>query len=976
MIGTTISHYRVLEKLGAGGMGVVYKAQDTRLGRFVALKFLPDDFADDRQLRDRFQREAQAASALNHPNICTIYDVGEENGRAFIAMEFLDGTTLKDLVIGTPLDLDRLVDIAIQVLDGLEAAHAENVIHRDIKPANIFVTSTGRAKILDFGLAKINVPSHTKVGAATVTVGSSEYMTTGGGALGTMPYMSPEQALGKPMDARSDLFSFGISLYEMATGKMPFHGDTTGVLFLSIVQEAPVPAVQLNPDIPDELQKIIEKCLEKDRGRRYQRASDVRSDLKRLGSDSQSSSSGVAAVVEAPPADAPSKQSSIPPRVSVPPQAPISGSATTVLPARSHWKTWTSLLALVAVLAAGGVFYWRSHSRVVLTDKDTVVLADFANRTGDAVFDDPLKTALMVDLNQSPFLNVLSENRIAAILKLMTQPADTKLTPEVTRNVCERAGGKAYIAGSIASLGTEYVLGLKAVNCQNGDTLAEQLVTAAGKEKVLGALDQATSKLRAQLGESLASVQKFDVPLEEATTSSLDALTAFSLGRRTLATDGEKAAIPYFKRAIELDPNFALAYTGLGTAYANLRESDLAKENYQKAYDLRSRVSAREQFAISAYYYTEVTGELDKANQTYELYAKAYPRNWVPPNNLGGNYSALGRWDDALAEAQEAVRIDPDSGIALGELMEYECRLGRFEEAKATYQQSVSRRLDYSDLHYYRYSVAFLEGDTAEMQRQWEWAAGKPGREDVLLSTQSDTEAYSGHLTKARDLSRRATESAHTAGENETAAKRELNDAIREVEFGYSKQARDEVSAALRLSSTRSTRVLAAVVLARAGDIAQAQKIADELQKQNPLYTKIIGYWLPTIRAAIELNRHNPAKAIAILEDAAPYELGVPGPQPELGALFYPVYLRGQAYLELHQGSAAAAEFQKFVDHKDMTINSVFAGLAPLGLARAYAMQGDGAQAHAAYKNFFTNWKNADTDIPILKQARAEYPKI
>jgi eukaryotic-like serine/threonine-protein kinase len=974
MIGTTISHYRVLEKLGAGGMGVVYKAQDTRLGRFVALKFLPDDFADNLQLRERFQREARAASALNHPNISTIYDIGEADGRAFMAMEFLDGTTLKELVIGAPLDLDRLLDIAIQVLDGLEAAHGENVIHRDIKPANIFVTSTRRVKILDFGLAKVNAPSLAKVGAGTTgTVGSGQYMTTGGGALGTMPYMSPEQALGKPMDARSDLFSFGVTLYEMSTGKMPFQGDTAGVLFLSIVQEPPVPAVQLNPDIPDGLQRIIEKCLEKDRGLRYQHAADIRSDLKRLRRDSHASASGGAAEIAPPRARAPSKQSDVSSRASAPPRVPISEVAAAT--ERTHWKTWASLLVLVAALAAGGVFYWRSHNRVALTDKDTVVLADFANTTGDPVFDDPLKTALMVDLSQSPFLNVLSDNKVTATLKLMTQPADTKLTPEVARDICQRAGGRAYIASSIASLGTEYVLGLKAVNCQDGNTLAQQLVTAAGKERVLGALDQATSKLRSQLGESLASVQKFDVPLDEATTPSLAALTAYSLGRRALSTDGERAALPYFKRAIELDPHFAIAYAILGTAYANLRESDLAKDNYQKAYDLRARVSAREQFAISAYYYNDVTGELDKANQTYELYAKAYPRNWVPHNNLAGNYSALGRWDDALAEVREAVRLDPDSGIALAELMDYECRMGRLEEAKATYQQAVSRRLDYSDLHYYRYSIAFLEGDTAEMQRQWEWAAGKPGREDVLLSTQSDTEAYSGHLTKARELSRRATESAHTAGEDETAAKRELNDAIREVEFGYSKHARDEVAAALRLSSTRSTRVLAAVVLARTGDIAQAQKIADELQKQNPLYTKIIGYWLPSIRAAIELSRHNPAKAIAILEDAAPYELGVPGPQPELGALFYPVYLRGQAYLELHQGSAAAAEFQKFVDHKDMTINSVLAGLAPLGLARAYQRQGDLAKAHASYETFFDNWKGADSDIPILKQARSEHIK-
>ena len=952
-------------------MGVVYKAQDVRLGRFVALKFLPDQFADDLQLRERFQREARAASALNHPNICTIYDIGEADGRAFMAMEFLDGSTLKDRLLDTPLELAPLVDIAVQVLDGLEAAHAQNVIHRDIKPANIFVTSTGRAKILDFGLAKINAPTRAKVGAGAMDSSATEgYATTGGGALGTMPYMSPEQALGKPLDARSDLFSFGVTLYEMATGQMPFHGDTTGVLFLSIVQDVPVSPVQLNPDVPDELQRIIEKCLEKDRDLRYQHASDIRSDLKRLGRDSRVSSSGVAAVVEAPPLSAPSKPSNIPSRISAPPKAPVSGAVVTA--ALPHWKSWVLPLVIVAALVGGGVFYWRWHKQVTLTDKDTIVLTDFANTTGDEVFDDPLKTALMVDLSQSPFLNVLSDNKVAATLKLMTQPADTKLTPAVARDVCVRAGGKAYIAGSIASLGTEYVVGLKAVNCQDGNTLGQQLVTATTKEKVLGAMGQATSKLRSQLGESLASVQNFDVPLVDATTSSLEALTAYSLGARTLTREGERSAIPYFKRAIELDPNFALAYASLGTSYANLRESDLAKENYQKAYDLRSRVSAREQFQISAYYYNDVTGELDKADQTYQLYAKAYPRNWVPHNNLAGNYAALGQWDAALAEAREAARLNPDSGIALGEVMEYDSRMGQYQDAKAIYQQASSRGLDYSDLHYFRYAVAFMEGDTAEMQRQQDWAAGKPGREDVLLSAQSDTEAYAGHLAKARELSRLATNSARNAGENETAAKRQINDAIREVEFGYPQVARDEVAAALRLSSTRSTRVLAAAVLARAGDIDRAERMADELQRQNPLNTKINGYWLPTIRAAIELGRHNPTTAIEILEEAVPYELGMPGPQPELGALFYPAYLRGQAYLALHQGAAAAAEFQKYFDHKSTAVNSVLAGLAPLGLARAYELQGDEARARTAYQLFLTNWKNADPEIPVLKQARAE----
>jgi serine/threonine protein kinase/tetratricopeptide (TPR) repeat protein len=975
MIGTTISHYRVLEKLGAGGMGVVYKAQDIRLGRFVALKFLPEDFVDDPQVRDRFQREAQAASALNHPNICTLYDIGEADGRVFMAMEFLDGVTLKDLVLVAPLRLNRLLDIAIQVLDGLEAAHAQGIIHRDIKPANIFVPTHGRVKILDFGVAKITATSLAKIRTGweeTVAIEGSRPATTGGWALGTMPYMSPEQALGKPMDERSDLFSFGVTLYEMATGQMPFKGETTGVLFLAIVQETPIPPMLLNQSVPAELQRIVDKCLEKDRDLRYQHASEIRADLQQLIQNPQASGSRDTSVFNARVAEStPKKSVALPAGVA---SQPVSGSTGSLLSRPQPWKPLTLLGVLVAALVLSGVFYWRSHKKVALTDKDTVVLGDFANNTGEAVFDDTLKMALMVALNQSPFLDVLSENKVGATLKLMTLPTGTKLTPEVARDLCQRAGGKAYIAPSIASLGSEYVIGLKAVNCQDGAPLARELATAAGKEEVLGALGQATTKLRGELGESLASVQQFDVPLEEATTPSLEALTAYSQGLRTLSSQGENAAIGYFKRAVELDPNFALAYASLGTVYANLRESELAKQNYQKAYDLRSRVSAREQYAISAYYYNDVTGEVEKSNETYQLYAKAYPRSWVPRNNLGGNYAALGQWPNALAEVIAAVRLNPDSGIAMGALVEYYCRSGRYQDAKATYQQAVSRGLDYSDLHYYRYAVAFVEGDAAEMQRQADWATGKPRREDVLLSTQSDTEAFTGHLQEARDLSRRSTESAHNAGEDETAAKRQLNAAIREAEFGYPEQARSQVAAALRLSSSRSTRILAAIALARAGDADQAEKMADELEKQNPLNTKLNVYWLPTIRAAIELDRQNPAKALDILKEAAPYELGVPGPQPELGAMLYPVYLRGCALLALHQGGAAKAEFQKYLDHRGLTMNSVLAGLAPLGLARAEALQG-APETSAAYQNFLTLWKSADPDIPIYQQARAEYAK-
>ena len=975
MVGATISHYRVLEKVGAGGMGVVYKAQDMRLGRSVALKFLPEEFVDNQRVRDRFQREAQAASALNHPNICTLYDIGEADGRLFMAMEFLDGVTLKDLILTGPLELNRLLDIAIQVLDGLEAAHSQGIIHRDIKPANVFITASGRAKILDFGVAKISAASPARVpvgGGDPLAIEDQSYATTGGWALGTMPYMSPEQALGKPLDGRADLFSFGVTLYQMATGQMPFQGDTTGVLFLAIVQSTPVPATTLNQNIPVELQQIIDKCLAKDLHARYQNASEIRTDLTKLV-QAPGTSAATGGRAEGREAAVASAGSAVASSQAIPLPQPKSDTVRATSTIRSPRK-WMAVAALVVASLVAGGLYWKVHKKTALSDRDTVVLADVTNSTGDAVFDDTLKMALRVDLNQSPFLDVLPENKVAETLKLMTRGVNAKLTPEIAKDLCQRAGAQAFIAPSIASLGSEYVVGLRAERCDNGAPLAEQLATAATKEEVLNALGHAAATLREKMGETLISVQKFDVPLVEATTPSLDALAAYSQGTRAWSSEGERVAIPSFRQATQLDPNFALAYASLGSAYANLHETDLARQNYQKAYDLRSRVSAREQYVIDANYYNDVTGDLEKSNETYLLFANAYPRAWVPRNNLAGNYAALGQWQNALAQVIEASKLNPDSGIALGGLVEYNCRSDRYHDAIAAYDAAIGRGLDYSDLHYYRYAVAFVEGDAAEMQRQAQWAEGKVGREDVLLSAQSDTEAFFGRLQKARELSHRATESATVAGENEAAARWELNEAIREAEFGYPKEAKSHAAAALRLSSSRNTSVLAAVALARAGDVEQAGKLVDELHRQNPLNTKLNVFWLPTIRAAIELSRHNPGGAIEILKDAAPYEDGVPSPLPGLGATMYPVYLRGYAYLALHQGDAAKAEFLKYRNHPGLTMNSVLAALAPLGIARADAVQNN-HEAQSSYRDFLAQWKDADAGIPIYLQAKTEYSK-
>jgi tetratricopeptide (TPR) repeat protein len=558
----------------------------------------------------------------------------------------------------------------------------------------------------------------------------------------------------------------------------------------------------------------------------------------------------------------------------------------------------------------------------------------------------------------------------------MGRPAGDRLTPEVTREVCQRAGSKVMLTGSIARLGTKYVIGLKAVNCQSGDLLAEAQEQAAGKEAVLKTLDAAAVRLRSRLGESLSTIQKYDTPIYEATTPSLEALKAFSLGIKTQHQKGNAAGIPFYKRAIELDRNFATAYANLGISYSNLGESGLASENFQKAYELCNQVSEREKFHISAFYYDFVTGELEKAIPIYELWAQVYPRDVAPRVNLGFNYAFLGQYEKALAETLQSLRVKPDAGDAYGNLISDYAFLNRLDEAKAAYQQAVALNLEHPFLHSNLYVIAFLQGDVAEMQSQVGWAKDKPGSEDILLSYQSDTEAFSGHLEKAQDFSRHAEQSAKRADEKETAAEWQMNSALREAEFGNAVQARNEAASALALASTRDVRILAALALALAGDSARAQKIADELEKQNPLNTVIIGYWLPTIRAGIEINRDNVAKAVELLQVAMPYELGYPLPQVEFGGLLYPAYLRGQAYLLLHNGKEATAEFQKFLDHRSLVANCPLGALARLGLARAYALQRDTPRARTAYQDFLAIWRDADPDIPILKQAKAEYAKL
>ncbi|HXG64331.1 MAG TPA: protein kinase [Blastocatellia bacterium] len=976
MVAEAISHYRIIRKLGAGGMGEVYLAEDTRLDRKVALKVLPAKSIKEEERLRRFFQEARAASALNHPNIITIYDIGQADGIHFIATEFVDGQTLRQRMAGGKLKLREILDIAIQIAEALSAAHQSGIIHRDIKPENVMLRRDGYVKVLDFGIAKLmeasgeqQLESENKEHNAATT---ALVKTDSNIVMGSPSYMSPEQARGLTVDARTDIFSLGVVLYEVMAGMRPFEGATSGDVIVSILHHQPPPLGRFSEDIPEPLERIVMKALSKEREQRYQTAEEMLGDLLALKQRVDYAVEAKGSFETRPILTGKAAQAALATTEELAVKSgEIAGGRATSRIGRffteiGRHKMALGAVAVVVALATAAMFMNRDKAQP-LNERDGVLVADFANMTGDPVFDGTLKQALAVQLEQSPFLHIFSDERVREALRYMNRSPEERLTTAVAREVCQRQGLKALLTGAISSLGNHYVISLEAMNAYTGDVIAREQVEAESKEQVLRSLGAAASKLRERLGESLPMIGKFDAPIEQATTSSLEALKAFALGNEQQNQAKYLEAIPFYRRAIELDPNFALAYTRLAVACDNSRQPGLAAEYAEKAFALRERVSERERLFISWRYYSIVTRELDKAIETLELWKQTYPRDVEPPNTLANSYIQVGQYERAVEEAQEAIRLNPTRpqpyanwGLAL-------ICLNRFDEARQVYERALAQGLDSTSLRWGLYLVALSREDAAAMGQQLGWIAGRPNEYEAL-DWQAKTATFYGQMRKAQEYSIRAIDLVKRGNLNGPAAQYLARAALREAAAGNCRQVKQSISQALSMARRSSALVEGALALALCGEVGQAQSLIEEQARRFPKDTLLNTIWLPTVRAVIELNRNNPDQAIQLLQATSRYEMGQ-------AAGFWPVYVRGQAYLRQRNG-AAAAEFQKITNARGINVNSNLYPLAHLGAARAAALTGDVAKSRKAYEEFFHLWKDADPDIRVLQEARQEYGKL
>ncbi|HEX7795265.1 MAG TPA: protein kinase [Vicinamibacterales bacterium] len=945
--GTRLGPYEIVAAIGAGGMGEVYRARDGRLQRDVALKVLVADVTRTPQARDRFRREAHAVAALQHPNICAIYDVGDLNeGDTYLVMELLQGETLQQRLARGRMDVPTLLDTAIALADALNSAHRAGIVHRDIKPGNIFLTPYG-PKILDFGLAKATRDA-AQDASRQDTEAVAAPLTEAGSTVGTVAYMSPEQLRGEELDVRTDLFSFGAVLYEMATNEPAFAGATSAVTAAAILHEQVPTARHLRRDLPDRFDDVIHKALEKDRQLRYQHASDLRTDLQRLKRDTTSTAAVHAATR-------------------------IEGHRK-----RRLWPLIGSTAAALLIAAATGLYFY-THRTPKLTDKDTIVLADFTNSTGDPVFDETLRQGLAIELEQSPFLSLVRDDRIRATVQMMGRPADTRLTADVARDICVRTGSTALVTGSIASLGNQYVIGLRAANCASGDLLDQEQLQATRKEDVLNVLSQLATKFRTRIGESLATVQQHSTPLEEATTPSLDALKAYSAAMKLPLNP---ANMPLYRRAVEIDSNFAIAFARLAMQYSGTADIPRGEESISKAYQLRSRATERERFFIMAIYDRQLTGNLERETETLRLWEQTYPRDPDAPDLLSGfAATGTGRYELKLQKAKDTLAISSEAVPAYFNVAEAYLLQGRIGDAEQAVRTAIGHAPGSPLAVLLPYHIAFLKHDVAEMDRLTAQAKGKPVADELLTHLRGLVFARGGRLQAARQPARDAIELASAAGNPERMAMWETGLALWEALYGNAAAAKQRATHVLEIAKGRHVTYGAALALAISGDRSRAQTISDDLAKRYPEDTSVQFSYLPSLRAWFALSANDPSRAIEVLRPAATYEFAQPGISFQgagggcYGAMF-PTYLRGQAYLALHQGTQAAGEFQKLIDHPGVILEDPLGALARLQLARAWRMAGDVSRAKAAYEDVLAIWKDADADFNLPKEARAEYATL